>query len=443
MNNLDSDPWAIIPQLLLIVLLTAINAFFASAEMAIVSINKSKVRKLKEEGNTKAKLLEELIEEPSNFLSTIQIGITLAGFFSSASAATGISEHISGLLAPFNIPYANEISMIGVTLILSYFTLVFGELVPKRIALKKAEKISLISVKPIYFISKIAKPFIKLLSLSTTLVLKITRNNDADIEEKVSEEEIKSLISQSQEDGCIERDEEEMIYGVFDFNDKTAKEIMTPRNELFAIDMEDDINHILDDVLSSSYSRIPVYKDTIDNIVGILYTKDLLVEARRVGFDNIQLKNILQKPFFALETRRTNELFKVLKDKKVHLAILFDEYGGTVGIVTMEDLIEEIVGDIEDEYDSEECLVTKIDENNFFVKASMTVTDFNDLFDLDIEIGEYDTLNGYLLTKLNRIPDEGSNFQLQDIEFTVIKVENRRIENIKITLKDKCEESLP
>lgn len=443
MNNLDSDPWAIIPQLLLIVLLTAINAFFASAEMAIVSINKSKVRKLKEEGNTKAKLLEELIEEPSNFLSTIQIGITLAGFFSSASAATGISEHISGLLAPFNIPYANEISMIGVTLILSYFTLVFGELVPKRIALKKAEKISLISVKPIYFISKIAKPFIKLLSLSTTLVLKITRNNDADIEEKVSEEEIKSLISQSQEDGCIERDEEEMIYGVFDFNDKTAKEIMTPRNELFSINMEDDINNILDDVLNSSYSRIPVYKDTIDNIVGILYTKDLLVEARRVGFDNIQLKNILQKPFFALETRRTNELFKVLKDKKVHLAILFDEYGGTVGIVTMEDLIEEIVGDIEDEYDSEECLVTKINENNFFVKASMTVTDFNDLFDLDIEIGEYDTLNGYLLTKLNRIPDEGSNFQLEDIEFTVIKVENRRIENIKITLKDKCEESLP
>lgn len=442
MNNLDSDPGAIIPQLLLIVLLTSINAFFASAEMAIVSINKSKVRKLKEEGNTKAKLLEELIEEPSNFLSTIQIGITLAGFFSSASAATGISEHISGLLAPFNIPYANEISMIAVTLILSYFTLVFGELVPKRIALKKSEKISLMSVKPIYFISKIAKPFIKLLSLSTTLVLKITRNNDADIEEKVSEEEIKSLISQSQEDGCIERDEEEMIYGVFDFNDKTAKEIMTPRNELFAIDIEDNINNILDDVLGSSYSRIPVYKDTIDNIVGILYTKDLLVEARRVGFDNIQLKNILQKPFFALETRRTNELFKVLKDKKVHLAILFDEYGGTVGIVTMEDLIEEIVGDIEDEYDSEECLVTKIDENNFFVKASMTVTDFNDLFDLDIEIGEYDTLNGYLLTKLNRIPDEGSRFQLEDIEFTVIKVENRRIENIKITLKDKCEESL-
>lgn len=437
MNNLDSDPGAIIPQLLLIVLLTTINAFFASAEMAIVSINKSKVRKLKEEGNIKAKLIEELIEEPSNFLSTIQIGITLAGFFSSASAATGISEHISKLLSPFNIPYSNEISMICVTLILSYFTLVFGELVPKRIALKKAEKISLISVKPIYFISKIAKPFIKLLSLSTTLILKITRNNETDIEEKISEEEIKSLISQSQEDGCIERDEEEMIYSVFNFNDKTAKEIMTPRNELFAINIEDDINIILDNVLSSSYSRIPVYKDNIDNIIGILYIKDLLIEAKRVGFDNIQLKNILQKPFFTLETRRTNELFKVLKDRKVHLAILFDEYGGTVGIVTMEDLIEEIVGDIEDEYDSEECLVTKIDENNFFVKASMTVNDFNDLFNINIEIGDYDTLNGYLLTKLNKIPDEGSSFKFNDIDFTIVKVKNRRIESIKITLNYK------
>lgn len=442
MNNLDSDPGAIIPQLILIVLLTAINAFFASAEMAIVSVNKSKVRKLKEEGNTKAKLLEELIEEPSNFLSTIQIGITLAGFFSSASAATGISNHISKLLSPFNIPYTNEISMIVVTLILSYFTLVFGELVPKRIALKKAEKISLLSVKPIYFISKIAKPFIKLLSLSTSLVLKITKNNDSDIEEKVSEEEIKSLISQSKEDGCIERDEEEMIYGVFEFNDKAVREIMTPRNELFAIDIEDDINHILDEVLSSSYSRIPVYKDTIDNIIGILYTKDLLIEARKVGFENINLKDILQDPFFVLETKRANELFKILKDKKVHLAILFDEYGGTVGIVTMEDLIEEIMGDIEDEYDTEESIVRKIDEKNFFVKASMSVNDFNDLFDTDIETGDYDTLNGYLLTKLNKIPEENTQFQLENMNFTIIKVENRRIEDVKITLKDKCLESL-
>ena len=246
MNTLDSDPGAIIPQILLIILLTCINAFFASAEMAIVSVNKSKVKKLSEEGNQKAKLLEKLIEEPSNFLSTIQIGITLAGFFSSASAATGLSEHLSVLLSPLNIPYSKEISMVVVTLILSYFTLVFGELVPKRIALKKAEKISLLSVKPIYIISKLTKPFIKMLSFSTSVVLKITKNNDADIEEKVSEEEIKSLISQSEEDGCIENDEKEMIYSVFNFNDKTIKEIMTPRNDMFAINLDDNIQNILE-----------------------------------------------------------------------------------------------------------------------------------------------------------------------------------------------------
>ena len=435
MNTLDSDPGAIIPQILLIILLTCINAFFASAEMAIVSVNKSKVKKLSEEGNQKAKLLEKLIEEPSNFLSTIQIGITLAGFFSSASAATGLSEHLSVLLSPLNIPYSKEISMVVVTLILSYFTLVFGELVPKRIALKKAEKISLLSVKPIYIISKLTKPFIKLLSFSTSIVLKITKNNDADIEEKVSEEEIKSLISQSEEDGCIENDEKEMIYSVFNFNDKTIKEIMTPRNDMFAINLDDNIQNILEKVLCSGYSRIPVYKDTIDNIVGILYIKDLLSEARKVGFDNISIEKILHEPYFVLETKRTNELFKMLKDKKVHFALLFDEYGGVSGLVTMEDLIEEVMGDIEDEYDIKQSTINQIDENNFIVKGSLNVNDFNTIFNTSIELGEYDTLNGYLLTQFGKIPSEGNEITINNINFLVDKMKNRRIEDIKVTLK--------
>ena len=215
MNNLDSDPGGILTQLILIAILTAINAFFASAEMAIVSVNKSKVQALSEEGNERAKLLEKLIKEPSNFLSTIQIGITLAGFFSSASAATGLSTYVSDILKPLNILYSNEISMIGITLILSYFTLVFGELVPKRIALKKSESIALFSVKPIYLLSKIAKPFIKILSFSTGIILKLTGNNSIDVEETISEEEIKALIYRSTEDGLIEDDEKDMLYKVF------------------------------------------------------------------------------------------------------------------------------------------------------------------------------------------------------------------------------------
>ena len=441
MNNLDSDPGAIMPQLLLIAILTAINAFFASAEMAIVSVNKSKVKQLSKEGNQKAKLLEKLMEDPSNFLSTIQIGITLAGFFSSASAATGISQYVSSTIQHLNIPYYQEISMITVTLILSYFTLVFGELVPKRIALKKAEKIALFSVKPVYVISNITKPFIKLLSFSTFVVLKITGNSDDDIEEKVSEEEVRSLISQSQEDGCIEHDEKQMIDGVFSFNDKIAREIMTPRNDMFAIDLEDDIEDILKNVLSSSYTRIPVYKDTIDNIVGILYVKDLLTEAKEVGFERIDLEKILHEPYFILENQKTNQSFKMLKENKVHLALLFDEYGGISGMITMEDLIEEIMGEIEDEYDKEESIISQIDENNFYIKGNLAITDFNIKFNSNIEVGDYDTINGYLLTVLGKIPHEGTLLELEDINLLVNKVNNRRIEEIKVSIK-KCVESL-
>lgn len=437
MNNLDSDPGTLMFQIILIAILTAINAFFASAEMAIVSVNKPKIKKLSEEGNKKARLLEMLMEEPSNFLSTIQIGITLAGFFSSASAATGISEYLSQMLKPLNIMYSNEISMIIVTLVLSYFTLVFGELVPKRIALKKAEKIALFSVKPIYVVSKIAKPFIKFLSISTSFVLKITKNNDEDIEEKVSEEEIRALISQSQKDGCIENDEKQMIYGVFEFNDKTVREIMTPRSDMFAINLDDDKDDIIEAILNSNYSRIPAYKKRVDNIVGILYVKDILLEAKRVGFNNIDLEKILHEPYFILETRRTNELFKILKAKKVHVAILFDEYGGVCGMVTMEDLIEEIMGDIEDEYDEEKSIISQIDENNFIIKGSLTVNEFNHRFNTDIEPGEYDTLNGYLLTRLGKIPDEGVEFNLEDITFIINKVNNRKIEDIKVNIKNK------
>ncbi|MBP3930277.1 MAG: HlyC/CorC family transporter [Peptostreptococcaceae bacterium] len=435
MSNLDSDPGAMVFQIILIIVLTAINAFFASAEMAIVSVNKQKVKKLSDEGNKKAILLKKLIEEPSNFLSTIQIGITLAGFFSSASAATGISKYLANLIEPLSVPYCEEISMIVVTLILSYITLVFGELVPKRIAMKKSEKIALFSVNTIYFISKIAKPFIKLLSFSTMLVLKLTNNSQEENESKVSEEEIRELILQSQIDGCIEKDEKQMIYGVFEFNDTCIKEIMTPRSDMFAIDINDSISENLEDILNSGYSRIPVYEDTIDNIVGILYIKDILLEAKKVGFENIDIKNILNEPYFVVENKRSNELFKELKEKKVHLSLLFDEYGGITGLVTMEDLIEAIVGDIEDEYDNEESSISKIDDKTFKVKGSLSVSEFNNRFDIHLEEGDYDTINGYLLTKLGNIPNEKEVIELENITFKIEKVKNRRIEDIKIILK--------
>lgn len=441
MGNLDSDPGGVLSKIILIIVLTSINAFFAASEMAIVSVNKTKIKQFSSQGNVKAKLLEKLMKDPGNFLSTIQIGITLAGFFSSASAATGISNYINRFISILDIPYTHEISIICVTIILSYFTLVFGELVPKRIALKRAESIALLSVKTIYAVSVIAKPFIKILSFSTLLVLKFTGNNTDDVGEKISEEEIKSLVAQSEEDGCIEDDEKNMIYGIFEFNDKTCKEVMTSRKDTFLIEVEDDINDILDEILKLGYSRVPVYKDNIDNIVGVLYLKDLLKEARRVGFTNIDIKSIIHKPYFVPENKKTNELFKILKEKKIHLALLVDEYGGFSGIVTMEDLIEEIMGEIDDEYDTDEADINQIDESTFIVKGIVPLCEVKEKFNINLTDRDYDTLNGYFIDNLgevpkdiNKVPKDKKEIILDNIKLEILKIGNKRIEKVKLSI---------
>ncbi|MBW4862803.1 MAG: hemolysin family protein, partial [Paeniclostridium sp.] len=295
------------------------------------------------------------------------------------------------------------------------------------------ESIALFSVKPIYLLSKIAKPFIKILSFSTGIILKLTGNNSIDVEETISEEEIKALIYRSTEDGLIEDDEKDMLYKVFEFNDRLSKEIMTSRSDTFLINIDDDFKSILSEILEYNFSRVPVYKENTDNIIGILYTKDLLAEASKVGFDNIKIEKILHKPCFVPEVKPVNELFKLLKETKVHLAVLFDEYGGFSGIVTMEDLIEEIMGDIEDEYDKGED-VSQISEDTFMVKGYLSVNDFNDRFDLDIEEGDYDTLNGYLTESLGKIPEENEIVELEKVKFTAIKVKNRRVEEIQVNL---------
>lgn len=430
--NPDPEPQRLILQLILILILTMINAFFASAEMAIVSVNKIKIKNLAKENNKKAILLAKLIEDPSNFLATIQVGITLAGFFSSASAATGISSILSERLP---IPYAQTVSMVIVTIILSYITLVFGELVPKRIALKNAEKIALFSVKPIYFVSIITKPFIKILSLSTHIVLKLLGYKDENTEEEVSEEEIRSLISQSEEQGSINKDEKDMIESVFEFNDKLCKEIMTPRKDTYSIDIDDDIKDYIDELLSLPYSRIPVYEDNIDNIIGVVHIKDLLIQAKKVGFENINIRDIMKKPYFVLNTEKADQLFKIMQLKRIQIALLIDEYGGFCGIVTMEDLIEEIMGDIEDEYDIDNKEIVKIENNSYIVKCSIGLSEFNERFGLHLEEGDYDTLNGYIITKLGEIPkvNDDRELQVEGINIKVTTVNDKRIEKVKIT----------
>lgn len=428
----------IIMQILFLVILTLINAFFSSAEMSIVSVNKNKMKMLANEGNKKAKVLCKLIEEPTKFLSTVQVGITLAGFFASASAATGISTQLGDFFISINVPYGQQIAFIGVTIVLSYFTLVFGELVPKRIALRKSEKIAMFSLRPIIFVSKIAAPFIKILSLSTSLLVKLMGLDNENLDEIVTKEELKSFIETGEEQGAINEREKEMIEGIFEFDNKKVEKVMTPRTEVYCINIKEPVNSYLDELLEMRYSRVPVYEDDIDNVIGILYMKDFIIEAKNKGFDNVNIKNILKEPYFVHEGKKVQDLFKSLQISQCHITVIIDEYGGFSGIITIEDLIEEIMGEINDEDDSSEERIKKVGENAFLVDGLTTLEELNDELNLGIQLDDIDTLSGFLINLIGNIPSENDEniIEYNDITFKIEKLGEKRIEKILIKIKN-------
>jgi putative hemolysin len=435
MNSPDDPGSPVLLQLVLIGILTVLNAFFAAAEIALVSLNKNRISQQADEGDKKAALLQKLIADPSKFIATIQVGITLAGFFSSASAATGLANRFAGVLG--DIPYSQQISVVVITILLSYVTLVFGELFPKRVALQNAEKIARFSVTPILFISKIAMPFVKFLSFSTNVLVKITRvGSDAEAE-KVSREEIKLLAQTGQQEGILNADEFGMIKGVFDLDDKIAREIMTPRTDTFTLSIDTPAEELADILLEQKYSRIPVYQTDSDTIVGILNMKDYFKAVREYGFDGVRLEAILREAHFVPETKYIDDLLKELQQTHNHLAILIDEYGGFSGIVTMEDMIEEIVGDIDDEYDEIEGELTRIDDNTYMASGSLQIDEFNDFFDTDIDVPNFDTIAGFILSRIGTIPDEDADtvVEYENMLFTVESVRDNRLEKIKIELK--------
>ena len=426
----------IISNLFFLAFLTLVNAFFSCTEMAVVSVNKNRMGMLAEKGNKKAKLILKLLEEPTNFLSTIQVAITLSGFFASASAATNFSFVVENWLNPFNIPYTKEISLVLVTVVLSFFTLVFGELVPKRVALQRAESIALFSVKIVYLISKIVLPFIKLLSFSTNLVLKILGVNLENIEEKVSEEEIKSLIEVGQRHGVFNETEKEMITSVLSFDNKIAREIMIPRKNVYSINIDTPLTNYLDELLEEKHSRIPVYQGDKDNIVGILYLKDFIVEARKNGFENVNISSIMKKPYFVLENKNIDVLFKEFQKRKIFMAIVVDEYGSFVEIVTMEDIIEEVMGNIQDVYDEEDPLLEKLSEYTYLVDGFYSLNDLNSKLGLKIDNDEFDTVSGFVIDLIGRIPEENEKLQVnyKNLSFQILSVKEKCIDKIKMTI---------
>ncbi len=423
-----------ISQIFILIILILLNAFFAASEIAFISLNDAKVAKQAKNGDKKATQILKMLENPSKFLATIQIGITLAGFLSSAFAsdafASKLAPVLNNLIPQVSISVWQSVSIIIITMILSFFTLVFGELVPKRLAMKSYEKIAFATIGVIRFIYILTVPFVKLLTASTNLISKLFGVSEKD-EEVVTEEEIKMMVDEGEEKGVIEENEKELINNVFEFNDTIASEIMTHRTDIYALNIDMNVNELIEELEEYKYSRIPVYEETIDEIKGILYLKDLLkfVKTKK----NMKLKNIIKPAYFVPRSKPIDELFKELQKNNNQMAIVLDEYGGTAGLITMEDILEELVGDIYDEYDEIENEYEKIDENTYLISGSMNISDVSKLLKVEIEEGEYDTLSGYLQEKLGRIPEDREKpiIETEKITYKIEEYEDKRIVKVK------------
>lgn len=427
-----------IKQILLQIILIALNAFFAATEIAVISLNEKKVRALAEDGNKKAVKMLKIIEEPTQFLSTIQIGITLAGFLGSAFAADNFAEVLSSAiskafnLSADNTKIINTVAVVLVTLILSYFTLIFGELVPKRIAMKHKEKLANSVCGIISFLAAVLKPIIWFLTISTNAVLRLVGIDPHEKEEPVSEEDIVLMLDAGADEGSLDHDDIEYIKNVFKLDKMTAEDVMTPRKSVISISYDASDKEILEIIEEESYSRIPVYEDNPDKIIGILHACDYLLKRNEKNFD---LKSILHTPVFVPETVSLDVLFKDMQTDHNHLAVVVNEYGETSGIVTMEDILEEIVGEIWDERDEEIDEFKKIGDNAYKVLCTASLEDFREYFKLeDEEELDVSTVNGWITEITGIIPEVNYSFDYKNLTVTITKADQFMTHEIKVVV---------
>ncbi|MDU7209661.1 MAG: hemolysin family protein, partial [Streptococcus sp.] len=428
----------LILQFVLLLILTLLNAFFSASEMALVSLNRSRVEQKAEEGDKKFIRLLSVLENPNNFLSTIQVGITFISLLQGASLSASLGGVIASWFGDF--VWAQTAGSVISLVFLTYISIVLGELYPKRIAMNLKENLAVISAPVIIFLGKIVSPFVWLLSASTNLLSRITPMQFDDADEKMTRDEIEYMLSNSEE--TLDAEEIEMLQGIFSLDELMAREVMVPRTDAFMIDINDDTQENIQEILKQNFSRIPVYDDDKDKIVGVLHTKRLLDAGFRDGFDNIVLRKILQEPLFVPETIFVDDLLRQLRNTQNQMAILLDEYGGVAGIVTLEDLLEEIVGEIDDETDKAEQFVREIGEHTYIVLGTMTINEFNDYFDVDLESDDVDTIAGYYLTGVGNIPDQDSRetFEVDTKEkhlaLTNDKVKDGRVTKLKVIFSD-------
>ncbi len=439
---------ALLIQIPLLLFLIFVNAFFAMSEIAIISLNDNKIERMAEEGHKKAKLVMRLTQNSSRFLSTIQIGVTLAGFLTSASAATSFADALSIPISQrlTSVPqgFIHGLCVVLITVIISYFSLVLGELAPKRIAMQIPEKVSFAVAPALLFTAKIAKPLVRLLSLSTNAIVRLFGFDPNASVENVTEEEIKMMVDVGEEKGVIEYVQREMINNVFEFNDLDAGDIMTHRTDMVAVDADDtSFEEFVKLAIDTGFSRIPIYDEDPDNIIGVIYVKDLLGYVGKKLTGENTLKSIMRDAYYIPETKPCGEIFAEMSTKRIQMAIVVDEYGGTAGILTLEDLVEAIMGNIIDEYDNEDDEISQIDEFTFTIDGTTDLDEVNELIGAQLPEGEYDTLGGYIISQLRYLPKDGEMniVKYKNVTFTVLNVDERRIGKVRIEVSPIIDES--
>ncbi|HFI0676881.1 TPA: hemolysin family protein [Streptococcus suis] len=423
-------------QILLLLLLTLLNAFFSASEMALVSLNRSRVEQKAAEGEKKYIRLIQVLENPNNFLSTIQVGITFISILSGASLANDLGAVFAKWMG--NSTTAQTAGYWLALAMLTFVSIVLGELYPKRIAMNMKENLAVVTAPVIIFLGKIVSPFVWLLSAATNLISRITPMNFDDADEQMTRDEIEYILTKSEQ--TLDAEEIEMLQGVFSLDELMAREVMVPRTDAFMVDIEEDTETIMAAILKQNFSRIPVYDGDKDNIIGLIHTKKILSEAFTNGFDNLNIRRIMQEPLFVPETIFVDDLLTSLRNTQNQMAILLDEYGGVAGLVTLEDLLEEIVGEIDDETDKTEIFVREIAENTYIVQGNMTLNDFNEHFGTELESDDVDTIAGYYLTGVGTIPsqDEKVTYEVdsKDQHLVLIndKVKNGRVTKLKLLI---------
>ena len=427
-------------KLILLLALILVNAFFAMSEMAIVTLNDNKIKSMADSGDKRAKKIVKLTSDSSRFLSTIQIGVTLAGFLTSAAASQNCAAMLSdalcawlGITAASAISFIYGLSVVLITLVTSYFSLVLGELVPKKIAMQKAEPIAFKVAGILLALRKLLYLPVSLLTVSTNAVVRIFGMNPNAEDENVTEEEIRMMVDVGEENGVIEQSQREMINNIFEFDDIDVGDVMQHRTEISAVEVHSHLDDVLALAIDEGFSRIPVYEEDLDNIVGVIYVKDLLPYVGKAVPKNITPKSIMREPYHVPESKRCGELFAEMTDKHIQMAVVIDEYGGTAGLVTLEDLIESILGNIQDEYDEEEEDITMVDDSTYSIDGTCDIEQVEEMLSVTLPEGDYDTIGGLILSVLGRLPDENETpcIECAGYKFTVEKVDDRHIELVR------------